>query len=144
MLLLKSCMLMTLFCFPKLEGGMLFLSMIALTSIVIGLVSSSIGINLASSSNRQLINRNKSGSRSVHGSDWVGLREFFDLTYYDGLKKIQSNSTHHISPTQPNPTHMGQVEPIGWTIFFITIINKLSKKKYKYKYIKKIQRLVLM
>ena len=32
---------------------------------------------------------------------------------------------------------MGQVEPMGWTIFFITIIIKLSRKKYKYKYIKK-------
>ena len=111
-------MLMTLFCFPKLEGGMLFLSMIALTSIVIGLVSSSIGINLASSSNRQLINRNKSGSRSVHESDWVGLREFFDLTHYDGFKKIQPNSTHYVSPTQPNPTHMGRVEPMSLTNYY--------------------------
>ena len=32
--------------------------------------------------------------------------------------------------TQPNPTHMGRVEPMGWTIFFITIIIKLSRKKY--------------
>ena len=39
---------------------------------------------------------------------------------------------------------MGRVEPMDWTIFFITIIIKLSKKKYKYKYIKKTQRLVLM
>ena len=85
----------------------------------------------------QLINRNKFGSRSVHGSDWVGLREFFDLTHYDGLKKIQPNSTHHISPTQPNPTHMGQVEPIGWTIFFITIINKLRKKNININILKK-------
>ena len=25
---------------------------------------------------------------------------------------------------------MGQVEPMGWTTFFITIIIKLSRKKY--------------
>ena len=40
-----------------------------------------------------------------------------------GQKKIQPNPIHHISSTQ-------QVEPIGWTIFFITIIIKLSRKKY--------------
>ena len=48
---------------------------------------------------------------------WV--EEIFDQTHHDGLKKIQ-----------PNPTHMGRVEPMGWTTFFITIIIKLSRKKY--------------
>ena len=58
--------------------------------------------------------------RGVHGSDWVRLREFFD-------------PTHHGEPNpsyKSNPTHTGRVEPMGWTIFFITIIIKLSKKIY--------------
>ena len=42
----------------------------------------------------------------VHGSGWVRLKGFF------------------------YPTHMGRVELMGWTIFFITIIIKLSRKKY--------------
>ena len=51
------------------------------------------------------------------------------------VKKIQHNSTHHISPIQPNPIQptwvvLGRVEPMGLTIFFITIIIKLSRKKY--------------
>ena len=33
----------------------------------------------------------------------VGLMKFFDPTHHGGLKKIQPNSTHCISPTQPNP-----------------------------------------
>ena len=55
------------------------------------------------------------------------------------------------NPTQSNPSHnsnsthivgLDQVEPMGWTnfIIIIIIINKLSKKIYKYKYIKKTQR----
>ena len=32
--------------------------------------------------------------------------------------------------TQPTWVGLGQVEPMGWTIFFITIIIKLSKKIY--------------
>ena len=47
--------------------------------------------------------------RGVHGSGWVGLRGFFDPTYHGGSKKIQPNLIHHISPTQPNLTHMGRV-----------------------------------
>ena len=43
-------------------------------------------------------------TRSVHGSGWVRLRGFFDPTHHSGSKKIQPNPTHHISPTQPNPT----------------------------------------
>ena len=64
-------------------------------------------------------------------SAWVRLRGFLDQTHHGGLKKIQSNQTHHI---QPNPTQLtwiglGQVKLMGWTIFFIiTIIIKLSKK----------------
>ena len=30
-------------------------------------------------------------NRGVHGSDWVGLRGFFDPTHHDGSKKIQPN-----------------------------------------------------
>ena len=51
--------------------------------------------------------------------------------------------THHISPTQPNPTHMGRVglgwvEPMGLTIFIIIIIiNKLSKKNTNINILKK-------
>ena len=63
--------------------------------------------------------------RGVHGSGWVELRRFFDLTHHGGSKKIQPNPTHHINPTQPNPTHMGLTN-------FIIIIIKLSRKKYKY------------
>ena len=55
-----------------------------------------------------------------------------------------SNLPWWVKKIQPNPTHMGRVEPMDWTNFFITIIIKLSKKKYKYKYIKKTQRLVLI
>ena len=56
--------------------------------------------------------------RSVHGSDWVELREFFDPTHYGGSKKIQPNPTHHISPTQPTWVGLGRVEFMGWIIFF--------------------------
>ena len=56
--------------------------------------------------------------RGVHGLGWVGLRGFFDPTHHGGSKKIQPNQTHHISPTQPNPNHMGRVEPMGLTNFF--------------------------
>ena len=75
--------------------------------------------------------------RGVHGLDLVGLRRFFDSTHHDGLKKIQP-----ITKVQSNPTHMGRVEPMGWTNFIIIIIIKLSRKKYKYKYIQKNQKLV--
>ena len=60
--------------------------------------------------------------RGVHGSGWVGLRRFFYLTHHGGSKKIQPNSTHHRSPTQPNPTHMGRVEPMGLTTFFFSLL----------------------
>ena len=54
------------------------------------------------------------GIKDVHGSSWVGLRGFFDLTHYGGSKKIQPN------PTQPNPSHtfnLTQSNPYGsgWT-----------------------------
>ena len=55
--------------------------------------------------------------KNVHESDWVELMRFFDSTHYGELKKIQ-----------PNPTHMGRVEPKSLTIFFISIIIKLSRK----------------
>ena len=50
---------------------------------------------------------------------------------YGGLKKIQHNPTHHISPTQP--TWAGLNPWVGQIFFFlilITIIIKLSRKKY--------------
>ena len=37
---------------------------------------------------------------------------------YGGLKKIQHNPTHHISPTQPT----WAVEPMGWTNFFLKFL----------------------
>ena len=52
----------------------------------------------------------------------------------------QKNSTQPNPLHKSNPTHMGRVEPMGWTNFIIII--KLSRKQYKYKYIKKTQRLV--
>ena len=66
---------------------------------------------------------------------WIGLGkgDFFDPTYHGGLKKIQ-----------PNPTQMGRVEPMGWTIFFITIIIKLSIKNININILKKTQGLVSM
>ena len=45
--------------------------------------------------------------KGVHGLGWVGLRGFFDPTHCGGSKKIQ-----------PNPTHMGRVEPMGLTNFY--------------------------
>ena len=60
--------------------------------------------------------------RGVHGSGWVGLRGFFDPTHHG-----EPNPSHKSTPTHHGS---GQVEPMGWTIFFITIIIKLSKKKY--------------
>ena len=56
--------------------------------------------------------------RGVHESGWVGLRGFFDPNRHGGSKKIQPNPTYYISPTQPNPTHMGQVEHIGLIKFY--------------------------
>jgi len=60
--------------------------------------------------------------RGVHGSGWVGFRGIFDLTHHGGLKKIQPNPTHHISPTQPTWVRLGQVEPIGWTNFLLLLL----------------------
>ena len=74
---------------------------------------------------------------------WVKLRGFFDLIHHGESKKIRPNPTHHISPTQPTWVGLGWVKPMGLTNFIIIII-KLSRKKYKYKYIKKTQRLVSM
>ena len=55
------------------------------------------------------------------GSGWG---DFLTQSTMVGQKKIQPNPTHHINPTQPNPTHMGQVGS-GWTHGF-------EKKKYYY------------
>ena len=51
----------------------------------------------------------------------------------------QKNSTQPNLSHKSNPTHIGRVGQI-----IIIIIIKLSRKKYKYNYIKKTQRLVLM
>ena len=56
--------------------------------------------------------------RGVHGSGWVGLRRFFDLTHHGGSKKIQPNPTHHINPTQPTWVGLGRVEPMSLTNCF--------------------------
>ena len=50
------------------------------------------------------INENRAITRGVHGSGWVGLRRFFDLTHDGELKKIRPNPTH--------PTHVGRVEHV--------------------------------
>ena len=61
--------------------------------------------------------------------DRTGFREIFYLTHHGGSKIIQQNPIHHISPTRPNSTRMGRVEPMGLTNFIIIIIIKLSRKK---------------
>ena len=58
--------------------------------------------------------------RGVHGSDWVRLRRFFDLTHPGGSKKIQPN------PTQPTWVGLGWVEPMGLTIFYL-LLNWVEK-----------------
>ena len=60
--------------------------------------------------------------RGVHGSSWVGLGGFFDPTHHGGFKKIQPNPTHYKGTTQPKPTHIDWVEPMGWTIFFLLLL----------------------
>ena len=64
-------------------------------------------------------------SRGVHGSGWVELRGFFDPTHHGESKKIQPN------PTQLTWVKLGQVEPMGLTIFYLLLLN-LVEKKYKY------------
>ena len=67
----------------------------------------------------------------VHGSGWIGLREFFDPTHHGGLKKIQPITGVQPNPTQPTWIRLGWVKPMGWTIFIIiTIIIKLNKNIY--------------
>ena len=75
----------------------------------------------------------------------VELREFFDSAHHGGSKKIQPNPMNHISPTQPNPIHMGRVGS-GWTHGFDKLllllnwveknihINILKKPRDKYQY----------
>ena len=71
--------------------------------------------------------------RGVHGS---GLGNFFTQPTMVDKKKIQPNPTHYISPTWPDPTHMGRVEPMDLTNFIIIII-KLSKKNININILKK-------
>ena len=52
------------------------------------------------------------------GSGWG---DFLTQPTMVGKKKIQLNSTHHISPTQPNPTHMGRIGS-GWTRGFDNLL----------------------
>ena len=56
--------------------------------------------------------------RGVHGSGWVGLRGFFDLTYHCGLKKIQPNPTQPITRIQPNPHELDWVGLNPWARHF--------------------------
>ena len=69
------------------------------------------------------------------------LRDFFNLTHYGRLKKIQSNLSQGSNPTNVN--QLNWVELIGWTIFLnnnnnnnnniIIIIKKLSIRQHHYK-----------
>ena len=45
---------------------------------------------------------------------------FFQSNHHDQVEKIQYNRTQLIIGVQPNPTHINQVGPIGWTIFFFS------------------------
>ena len=45
------------------------------------------------------------------------VEEIFDQTHHGGLKKIQLN-----------PTHMGRVEPMDWTTFFILLLLNWAEK----------------
>ena len=69
---------------------------------------------------------------------------FFNPTHHDELKKIQPNSTYHISPTQLNLTQPTWFELNPWVgqLFFITIIIKLRRKNININILKKIQKLV--
>ena len=80
------------------------------------------------------------GIKDVHGSSWVGLRGFFDLTHYGGSKKIQPNPTQLITYVQPNPIQpiWVRLNPwIGKFIIIIIIIIKLSKKNININILKK-------
>ena len=59
----------------------------------------------------------------------VGLGQVKVIFLPNPLWWVKKNSTKPNPSHYSNPTHISQVEPMGWTIFFITII-KLSRKKY--------------
>ena len=70
--------------------------------------------------------------RSVHGSDWVELKEFFlpNSPWWVKKNSTQPNPSHKSNLTQPN------ARVSGWTygldkfiIIIIIIIIKLSRKK---------------
>ena len=61
-----------------------------------------------------------------------------------GQTDCGSNGSDPFCHVYISPTHMGRVELMSLTNFIIIIIIKLIRKKYKYKYIKKTQRLVSM
>ena len=110
---------------PRRAGGAAFLE--------IGNANGSKGlpINLGTTTNNiaecALVFSNAHFVRGLHGLGWIGLRRFFDPTHYGGLKKIQPSPTYYVSPIQL--TWVGLNSWVG-QIFFITIIIKLSRKKY--------------
>ena len=77
------------------------------------------------------------GSKRVTGQNGLFLNGLIEL-------RVGSNGSDPFFHVYISPTHMGRVEPMSLKIFFIIIIIKLIRKKYKYKYIKKTQRLVSM
>ena len=64
--------------------------------------------------------------RGVHGLGWVRLRGFFDPTHRGGLKNIQPNPNHHISPTQSNPYGSGWVGLNPWIEQFFLLLLLLN------------------
>ena len=78
--------------------------------------------------------------RGVHESGWGDF--WPNPLWWVKKNSTQPNPSHKSNPTQPIWVGLGQIEPVGLTIFLFII--KLSRKKYKYKYIKKTQRLISM
>ena len=68
---------------------------------------------------------------------------FFDPTHHGWVKK---NTTQPNPPHKSNPTHMGQVEPMGWTnlFYYYYILLNWVEKKININILKKTQRLVSM
>ena len=64
--------------------------------------------------------------------------DIFVSTQFNNYNNKKICLTHEFNLAQPNPCWvgldlsdgLGWVEPMGWTIFFITITIKLSRKKY--------------
>ena len=72
---------------------------------------------------------------SFQGCAWIRLGQVQGIFLPNPPQWVKKNSTqpnptHHLSPTQPTWVGLGRVEPLGWAICFITIIIKLSRKKF--------------